>query len=196
MKTRVSARNTSLCQSLSFWIVWQEFFFFFWTITAQRAFTGQSCICKDGLTAVDSITWPHVTALTFTSLIDLHQASGGCKLTRKRVKRKRCWVRGGRGVVDKYERLGEDSQKKRNRRQKGENDTGLRLIISQLRTSGFRNWGHLGFHLQRFIVETQGGERRLAESQVIPQLKGRRRVLAFTHCWGNGGVCQMSAPYP
>lgn len=46
-----------------------------------------------------------------------------------------------------------------------------------------------------------GWDTKTAESQVIPQLKGLwvetlRRVLAFTHCWGNGGVCQMSAPYP
>lgn len=45
------------------------------------------------------------------------------------------------------------------------------------------------------------GETHTAETQVIPQLKGLwvwtlRRVLAFTRCWGNGGVCQMSAPYP
>lgn len=78
--------------------------------------------------------------------------------------------------------------------------TGFRRVISELRTSGFGRSGRLVFHSQKF-GGVGGWDTKTAESQVIPQLKGLwvetlRRVLAFTHCWGNGGVCQMSAPYP
>lgn len=78
--------------------------------------------------------------------------------------------------------------------------TDLRRAIPQLRVSGSRRRrGRLSFPSQG---ETGGWEwHTLLRLRLNPQLKGLwvwtlRRVLAFTRCWGNRGVCQMSAPYP
>lgn len=83
-----------------------------------------------------------------------------------------------------------------------ENEADLRVAISQPRASGSQTLRTSKLSLT--MVQRGGrreGETHTAETQVIPQLKGLwvwtlRRVLAFTRCWGNGGVCQMSASYP
>lgn len=83
-----------------------------------------------------------------------------------------------------------------------ENEADLRVAISQPRASGSQTLRTSKLSLT--TVQRGGrreGETHTAETQVIPQLKGLwvwtlRRVLAFTRCWGNGGVCQMSASYP
>lgn len=90
----------------------------------------------------------------------------------------------------------------KHKEEQAENETDLRLAISQPKVSGFQTLRTSKLSLT--TVQRGGrreGETHTAETQVIPQLKGLwvwtlRRVLAFTHCWGNGGVCQMSAPYP
>lgn len=44
--------------------------------STQHAFTGQSCICSSELTAPDSITQLLLTALTYTSLVNIQGAEG------------------------------------------------------------------------------------------------------------------------